>query len=481
MHNQSTQRNSKLLAGIAEMIVTPPQGAPLLGTIQRHNGVHDDLYARALVLNDGRQAVALVFLDLIGLDFTLADEIRDAVRERNGITTTLLNCSHTHSAPFTIPWSVLGWRWLSGPGRRWRDELVPGIAELVFSANATARPGLLGVGRAPVQIGSNRRLPVGQAIVMKPNPDGAVVPWVDVLRVDRLDEGPAAILFSHAAHPVIIHGASRLVSADYPGFASRKLRERLGGNVMAMFGQACGANINAEPLRGGFLAAERAGSVLAEAAFQAACDTQPLPQLEFSIRSVRTDLPLQPLPSYQECSQALQDAEKRLARCCGGTTFSDEQLWEMQDRLGSAQSQKESSAADDVQPMEGQAWWLMDTVWCLRDLINKIEQGDERPLRFDAHLLRIGDHWSLLAVTHELFAEYQLRLDKAIPTEHNMMLAYTNGCESYIPMDRDLSLGGYEAASFPSLDGAALRYRHRRALRPGAEQLVIEQVSKLWA
>jgi hypothetical protein len=442
--------------------------------------VHDDLYARALVLNDGRQGIAVVCLDLIGLDLTLADEIRDAVRECTGITTTLLNCSHTHSAPFTIPWSVLGWRWLSGPGQWWRDKLATRIAQLVSRAAVTAKEVVLRAGRAPVQIGCNRRLPVGQAIVMKPNPEGAAVPWVDVLRVDRLDEGPAAILFSHAAHPVIIHGASRLVSADFPGFAVRKLRDRLGGNVMTMFGQACGANINADPLRGGFLAAEHAGSVLAEAAFQAACETQPLPQLEFSITSVRTDLPLQPLPALQECSQALRSAEDRLAKRCGGTSLSDEQLWELQDQLGSAQNQQDSSAADDVQPMEGQPWWLMDTVLCLRDLMKKVEQGDERPLRFDAHLLRIGDHWSLLAITHELFAEYQLRLDKTVPTKHNMMLAYTNGCESYIPMDRDFTLGGYEAASFPSLDGAALRYRHRRALRPGAEQQVIEQLRALW-
>ena len=109
---------------------------------------------------------------------------------------------------------------------------------------------------------------------MKPNPNGPVVPWVDVLRVDRLDGSPAAILFSHAAHPVVIHGSSRLISADYPGFATRKLKDRFGGNVLTMFGQACGGNINADPLQGGFAAADHVGTVLAEAAFQAACSSQ---------------------------------------------------------------------------------------------------------------------------------------------------------------------------------------------------------------
>ena len=40
---------------------------------------------------------------------------------------------------------------------------------------------------------------------------------------------------------------------------------------------------------------------------------------------------------------------------------------------------------------------------------------------------------------------------------HRMMLAYTNGCESYVPLDRDFALGGYEAGTFPDLGSASLR------------------------
>jgi hypothetical protein len=474
-----TQTNAKLLGGAAELVITPPVGAPTLGTIQRSTGVHDDLYARALVLNDGKQRVAILSLDLIGMDFVLSDRIREAIRERTGIATTLVHCTHNHSAPFTIPWSVLGSRWLSGPGKTWRDELVPKLAELVSQADAKSEAVVLRAGRAPVRIGTNRRLETDEGLVMKPNPEGPVVPWVDVLRVDRLDGSPATILFSHAAHPVIIHGSSRLLSAEFPGFAAHKLKQRLGSNVITMFGQAFAGNINGDPLRGGISAAEHAGEVLAEAAFRAASNSKTIPAREFRITAAHAELPLQPLPSPEECSQVLQAAEERLAKRYGQVEFSDEQLWSMQDEVETAKSQEESKAADDVQPMEGKAWWMIDTVLCLRDLLNKIEHHDEHPLRFDAHMLRIGDHWSLLAATHELFAEYQLMLDKAAPTEHNMMLAYTNGCESYIPMDRDLALGGYEAATFPA-DGAALRYRHRRALRSGFERKVIAQLQSLW-
>jgi hypothetical protein len=354
------------------------------------------------------------------------------------------------------------------------------LTELVAQAEAKSERAILRAGRAPVHLGTNRRLPSEHGVVMKPNPSGPVVPWVDVLRVDRIDETPIAVLFSHAAHPVIIHGSSRLISAEFPGFAAQKLKEHLGGNVVAMFGQAFAANINGDPLRGGLEAAAHAGEVLAEATLQAMSNSKVIPDQELTITSTHTGLLLQALPSREDCLAVLRIAEERLLKSYGKTNFSDQQLWDMQDDVETAKSQNESKAANDVQPMEGKAWWMTDTVLCLRDLLNKIEQKDERPLRFDAHLLRIGDYWSLLAATHELFAEYQLMLDQDSPTEHNMMLAYTNGCESYIPMDRDLALGGYEAATFPDLDGASLRYRHRRALRLGFEKEVVEKLRSLW-
>ncbi|HSS97024.1 MAG TPA: neutral/alkaline non-lysosomal ceramidase N-terminal domain-containing protein, partial [Terriglobales bacterium] len=408
--------NTTFRAGASEIVITPPVGAPTLGTIQRSTGVHDELYSRALVLNDGKQRVAIISLDLIGMDFVLSDSIRDAIRDRTGISTIFVHCTHNHSAPFTIPWSALGPRWLAGPGKDWRRALPSKLAELVAQADTRSEVVQLSAGRAPVQIGSNRRTPTEQGIVMKPYAEGPIVPWVDVLRVDRLGGTPLAILFSHAAHPVIIHGSSRMISAEFPGFAARKLKERFGENLVAMFGQAFAANINGDPLRGGINAAEHAGAVLAEAAFQAASNSKPIPFSEFTLTSVQANLPLQSLPAEKDVEEAIRKEEDRLRKNYGRIEFTDEHLWDMQDTVESARSQEESTAADDTQPMGDKAWWIMDTILCLCDLLKKIQTHDERPLRFDAQLLRIGQDWSLLTATHELFAEYQLSLDKAAPT-----------------------------------------------------------------
>ena len=253
-----------------------------------------------------------------------------------------------------------------------------------------------------------------------------------------------------------------------------------GPGPVALFGQAFAADINGDPLRGGIDAARHAGEVLADAALVALAAGDAIDSGPLSVAATRGPLPLLPLPARTACAEALDAAERRLANAYGRTSFTDDELWNLQDAAAAPVSTTASSAADDVQPMEGKPWWMLDTILCLRDLLAKIDAGDERPLRFEAHCLRIGETWSVIAATHELVAEYQLRLDREAPTMHRMMLAYTNGCESYVPLDRDLALGGYEGGTFPDLGSASLRYRHRRALAPGCEARVIEQLQSLW-
>ena len=107
-------QTSRLKAGAAEAIITPPVGAPTLGTIQRSTGVHDDLHARALVLNDGKQRVAILSLDLIGMDFDLSDEIRDAhlcmYRHRHYLYSLHSQSFRAFQHPMECAGSALGYR-----------------------------------------------------------------------------------------------------------------------------------------------------------------------------------------------------------------------------------------------------------------------------------------------------------------------------------------------------------------------------------
>jgi hypothetical protein len=441
-----TNLESRLWAGVSEVVITPPVGAPVVDNKQRSTGIHDDLFVKALVLSDGEHKTAIICIDLEGVDVSWSDNIREMVKAKTGITTTLLNCSHTHSAPFLMPlsWNAFGGgKWFQDEGAQWYEELKTKVVNAVVRAAAGLTTANLHVGRTSVQIGSNRRLPTEKGIVMKPNPDGAVVPWVDVLRVDDISGKPIAILFSHVAHPVTIHGWDTLISADYPGYAVKEVERRLGGGVRAMFAQGCCGNINSDPLRGGHDAAKRAGEILGAAVVKAATESRTIEPAKIRTASVTANLSFQDIPNPEECKRAIIRAEERLAK-----------------------------AKDNK--------YIHDEIICLRDLLTKSERGEKQTLRFEIQMLAIGKMWCLLAMPHEVFAEYQLWIDKNSPFEHNMVLAYTGGCESYVPTDKDFSLGGYEAVHSPTR-GAALGYPYRAALRPGIEHEIKKLIRTVWS
>ena len=437
--------HTKLLAGAAEIIITPALDGPL-NVVRPSTGVHDDLFARALVISDTLKKTAIVSLDLAGVGFAFTDELREQIKQRTGIDTALVNCTHTHSAPFTMPYSVTNWHWLMKEGRPWYDALLANITEVVCWANAELSEATIRIGREPVQIGLNRRADLQkQSDDEKLSLDDGVIPWVDVLRIDGMDGNPIAILFSHAAHPVTVHHASNLIGADYPGYAVETVKRHFGGKTIAMFAQACGGDINAQPLSSGFEAASSAGAKLGTAVIKAACESRPLEVSKLITISSTFEIPLNDFTKEEEC-------RKRLA--------------EIETYMNSPDAK--SATAEDI-------GWNSDAMLCIRDLLDKIKRNEKPSLRFETNALALNDQWCLLAMSHEMLSEYQRWIEKISPFQLTMVLGYTNACESYIPADSDIAAGGPEAA----LWGAPLWYHHRVAPKIGMEKIIKEKVAAL--
>jgi hypothetical protein len=63
------------------------------------SGIHDDLWARTIVLDDGNTRLALTVIDAIGLFHDDIIDVRNKINPGAGITYSIVSSTHTHEAP----------------------------------------------------------------------------------------------------------------------------------------------------------------------------------------------------------------------------------------------------------------------------------------------------------------------------------------------------------------------------------------------
>jgi neutral ceramidase len=212
-----------LRASVARADITPPAGEQMWGYESRRQpatGMLDPLFARVLVLEAGPQSaprrLALVTLDL-GRSFgpgSLA-RLREAAKQSSGISCLLVAASHTHSAP------VVKDEYRAAPPA-WEQAALDRIGRAIAEAAKGLQPARIGVGTGAVYIGHNRLRVNADGTVswFERNqtriPTAPVDPTVTVLRVDRADGTPLAVLVNYACHPVVFGADNLRYSADFP-------------------------------------------------------------------------------------------------------------------------------------------------------------------------------------------------------------------------------------------------------------------------
>jgi hypothetical protein len=433
-----------LKAGAAETVITPPLGIDLTGFGGRPgpgDGVHSDLYARALVLELGADRLAVVAVDVLGLDFDLVRRTRALIQEGAGIPgeRVLLNTSHTHAGP-----AVNSLRGLGERDEAYADLLCRLIAGTVRRAADRLEPAALSCGQAPAPIGRNRRQrnPEGRMTIGE-NPGGAYDPNVYVLRVDGADGRPRAIGFCHACHPVVLGNHNTRFSAEFPGEAVRTLRRcRVGGgrDGLPFFLQGCCGDVN--PVRRGDEEAVRVtGTLLGAAAAVAAESAVPVAIERLGARSVTLDLRLEDPPAVGEAEATLAAERERAAEM------------EQRQREGSANRGQLSVARAMV------AWAEEVLAWSR-------EGNVPRSAPFEIQVFRLGDV-AIIAMSGEVFLQYSDTLRARSPFAHTLALGYSNGCIGYVPTADAYPEGGYEVTT-------AYRYYDTLMIRSDCERRILD-------
>jgi Neutral/alkaline non-lysosomal ceramidase, N-terminal len=242
---------AELRAGVAKADIAPPAGLPMYGYFSRiknnetATGTLDPLFARVLVLEAGGTRVAIITLDLgRTFDPPTMDQLKTDVEKQDKITGLVVTASHTHSGPNIVD--------VNPPGNvaAWEKVAAGKIAQAVRDACHHLTRARLGTGYGSVYIGYNRRVvnPDGTVRMLWTNPTriptSPVDPTVSVLRVDRVDGKPLAILVNYACHPVIFGPDNRQYSADYPGVMAKVVEQAFGGQPICFFLQGGDGDIN---------------------------------------------------------------------------------------------------------------------------------------------------------------------------------------------------------------------------------------------
>lgn len=271
---------AELKGGCAKINITPPLGIPLIGSKGKPgDAILDDLYARAMVLDDGRTKIAIVSADLL---YTPLEEItgpvRKIIREKTGIPeqNVLVCATHTHSGPEVFTLSKFRPEERIDPAKLdqpYLQTLNRKIADSVFLAQQKMKKVKIGAGNGSApellynrrtkksdgtvtmtfsvtpEVAATRKIQTGpdgatsvSFTTIAPNPDlkfGPVDPAVRVLRIEDANDILIGSVLNFACHPVCIYPSMpTTISADYPGDAMDLVEQTEGGVCLFTLGTA---------------------------------------------------------------------------------------------------------------------------------------------------------------------------------------------------------------------------------------------------
>jgi neutral ceramidase len=417
-------------------------------------GVDADLWATALVVDDGVTTAAWIDLDLVLISRRESDAIREAVAAALDISTNAVRVSVTHNHAGPPP---SAWNWAS-QGQAALDgyyallpEYAAGAARM---ARASLRPARVAAASGESRVAMNRReiAPDGR-MVTGVNPDGPIDPQVFVLRIDDAEGGPLAAVVGYTMHPTTLGPTNRLISPDWPGHLKRTVEAITGATCL--FAQGATGNIG--PGLDGFtddvhVVRRLGGQVGCEAArvylglqlpavrhrhervWESGAPLgkwikEPLPEPDTVVRVMSREvmLPLIEQPLLSDAQARLDEAQRRL---------------------------------DDLKERAAPAAEIEAETFAVKranmTLSRAQTYGGREAFPVELHLLQIGPA-VLVGAEGEPFAEMGLQIKAGSPWPATWFGGYTGGWAGYIPTPDAYPQGGYEVDTSPFAPEAAGR------------------------
>ena len=394
---------STMQVGIAKINITPKSPAFMTGYANRDKpseGVLHDLWAKALVLSNKEEKMIIVTTDLLGLSHQVSVEVAEKIQAKLGIERRQLmfNSSHTHSGPMIWPslsviseYSPADQKIVS----EYTQVLVDKLVTVIVNAYEHQELMQVSVGNTSADFAINRRALAAQKNGI--NLPGPIDHEVPVLKFMNSSGEIKAVLFGYACHNTTLMGNNYFINGDYAGFAQLEIEKKI-PTATAFFILGCAGDQNPEP-RGTVELATKHGNNLADQVV-ALVHSKELKPIKNELQSYFSTIPLKfkkvPVADYQK---DLQSSDKFIQRRAKLMLEAYNKGW---------------NTETYSYPIQG---------------------------------IRLGNEFRMIALGGEVVVDYSLRTKKEFPGKNIFVAGYSNEVMCYIPSERVLKEGGYEADS----------------------------------
>ncbi len=440
-----------LEAGASFVDITPPVGWRRAGGYREEisTGVHDPLYAKALVFKQGGERAALVVCDLCSIGREVSDLARRKASERTGIpfSNIVISATHTHGGPeyYGVLWEI----WRDGAiAKHGKDihasgdyvgRLIEGCAEAIVQADARRKPVTLDWGVPQVKgVAFNRRYLMKDGVTMM-NPGkmnrnivraaGPVDDDFPIVMLRDAEGGkPMAALSVLAVHVAVYGGGP--FSADFPALLQENLRATLGGGFVSVLGEGTAGDINhvdvfSDRPQPAETETPRIAAALSEAFLASVPGMRHEAHPSLAVRSIRVPIPLQEITGEQ-----VLRAREVLALT--------------------------------LVPNPG----FLVSVEAYRILWNqKLRQRDGEDMLDEVQAIRLGEDVAVVTLPHEIFVEHGMAIRRRSPFRNTLVISLANDVDFYIPTRKAFAEGSYEVCTSP--------------IKPGGGEKLVDAAVKL--
>ncbi|MFN8622753.1 MAG: hypothetical protein U0869_18615 [Chloroflexota bacterium] len=474
----------ELLAGVGRRSIAPPLGIKTAGFYSREGvvtGIDGDLTATVTVLRGLGQTVVLAAIDLCMAPQWVVAEWRTWIASAAATRPehVLVNLSHTHSSPALIQ-TQPEFAFQRDLLERYRSFLGERLVEATIAAVAALEPARVRAGEGQSRVGIQRREtgPDGY-VFLGEVPDGPIDPAVGVLRIDRLDGSPIAIMGAYGCHTVVVGPRASVASPDFPGPMRELVESAFGGT--AVFLQGGGGDIMPCWGMGHELdnsdASRRIGMMLGGQVVSVAAELRSHVQ-----RGERVSIPsllgpgqtMRPLVPTDDDPCTYLGARSRTVALDLVELPSAEQAAAIRAERA---ADLESAIASGSERLTQIARHFL--AWA-DILVDAVREG-RRTAPMEVQAVRINDI-VITGIAAEVFSSTTKAIRERSPFPHTIALGYTNGILCYLPTRDAYPASGWDVADrYRIPDQVFQSYLLPVALDPGSEERITDAVLGLVA